>query len=84
MKIYVTKYALTDGITEREAEVKGDMAMWRGKHLYAYARKGEWFPTVEEAIADAEKRRLSKIASHEKSIERLRKLTFSEDGVVKP
>lgn len=81
MKVYLTKYALSDGIKEIEAErgvsAADGLITWE-KHGYSqYAHKGEWFRTLEEAVADAEERRFKKLASLKKQIEKLRKLTFS-------
>lgn len=78
-EIYVTKYALSRGI--QNVEVKIDPADTIIHHGYAYYRKGDWFLTAEEAIADAEARRVKKIASLEKQITALwAKVFVVKDG----
>lgn len=79
-KIYVTKYALTDGPWTAEAEVSkdGKSAHWKdvkGFHWFMYGK--DFWLTKEEAIADCERRRKAKIASIEKQKAKLEKMTFT-------
>jgi len=83
MKFWISKYALTQGIYEVEAEkttnhlgevetmimhkVDGMLVMYHGK---------EWHVTKEEAMRKAEEMRLKKIESLKKSIIKLEKLKF--------
>ena len=79
MKIYVTKYALTDAIYEIEAETGHDPTLVRARltkdHFEQYFHKGEYFLTIEEAMAGVEDMRTKKIASLKKQIAKLEKLT---------
>lgn len=81
MKVFVTKYALTAGIQEveaTEASIPGMISVAPvSKGAFGYnLHKGEWFPTREEAVEDAEKRRNAKIASLKKSLSKLERLSF--------
>jgi len=77
VKMFVTKYALTDGIQELDLEV--------GKNGYAVNRGGCWqhfkigkdaFRDMDSAVKDAEEKRLKKIESLKKQIAKLEKLKF--------
>ena len=79
-KVFITKYALTKGILEKEAEIYD----YGNGHIRAYV-KGEFssyplgkvcFKTKEQAMERAEKMRLKKIASLKKQIEALEKMKF--------
>lgn len=79
-KVWVTKYALTQGLFEMNAEIVD-----RGvRHVYA---KGvtpsghslftrEWVKTKEEAVAKAEKMKAARIASLKRSIKKMQEKTF--------
>ena len=78
-KVYITTYALTQGIYEMEVISKSD----DGKAVYgkawneSYHGEGkEWCRTKEEAIKRAEEMRKKKICSLEKQIEKLNSLKF--------
>jgi hypothetical protein len=81
MKVYVTKYALTQGILEEEAtlvgeariKVSGDSS--RGV-FHAFYYKPDWYETREEAVARAEEMRKRKIASLEKSLKKFKNMKF--------
>ncbi len=81
MKAYITKYALTEGIVVRDGEVVGatsELLTWKsekGWNQFAYGK--EWHETPNIALADAEARRVRKIASLKKQLARLEKLTFT-------
>lgn len=79
-KVYVTKYALTTGIriVETDSDLKKQMIAFKdGSSGYtSYVFGNDWHTTPEEAVACAEKMRLKKIASLEKSLTRIRALTF--------
>lgn len=80
-KVYVTKYALTDGI--RLSEVQRSYAVdckyisVRGYTLSAVAGR-DAHATWPEALAAAEQMRTKKIASLRKQIEKLEAMTFEE------
>jgi hypothetical protein len=81
MKIYITKYALTDGIVESEAEINGGMAVVRkqysgGLDQYFHGEGKDWHLSKESAIAKAEDMRLKKIASVKKQLSKLEELSF--------
>jgi len=73
-KAYITKYALTKGIEKKEVEIlKTGTAKWSA---FGDAYPGEWFLALEDAQADAEKRRWKKIDSLKKQLEKLEKMRF--------
>lgn len=78
MKAYITKYALTKGILEKEAEECGNgMIATREKwNAYFHGEGKEWHRTKEEAIKRAEEMRKKKICSLEKQIEKLERMKF--------
>lgn len=85
-KVFITKYALTQGIIEKETEITickspiGEpiecacVEEWPG-----YTIGKEAFYTLEEAIKKAEEMRKKKIASLKKQIEKLEKMEFKEN-----
>lgn len=85
MKVYITKYALTKGIQEREVnaqvsisnpkalQIKNGFGLWFNSYY-----KPHWHLTRAEAQAQAEKMRLAKIKSLEKQLDKLRRLSFKE------
>lgn len=81
IKAWITKYALTDGITVVDAEVCHDI----NSGMIAYGDVGygsqhahgkDWHRTPEAALARAEDMRKAKIASLRKSIEKMERMTF--------
>ncbi|AXW87796.1 hypothetical protein AU509_11990 [Lonsdalea britannica] len=76
--IYVTKYALTKGPFEVEAEVRDDgkSAYWRDNYHTNSAYGKEFYATKESAIADCERRRKERLASLKKQIAKLEKMEF--------
>lgn len=80
IKVYVTKYALSAGISAAEVTVDGGGYAHPTSRQYGwtcYNRK-EWFRTYGEALADAEKRRAKKIASLRKQIAAVEKRVFKD------
>lgn len=57
IRVFITKYALTQGIFEREVEtcpdINDNMVADRGKHTVCY-HKPDWYRTLEEAQARVE------------------------------
>lgn len=78
MKILETKYALTNGIIERDVEdCGGGMVKVLGTiQYYLHGEGRDCHRTREGAVARAEKMRKDKIARLRKQIERLEKLRF--------
>lgn len=76
--IYVTKYALTEGPFKVEAEIKfdGTFASWRANGYPQNASGKDFWLTEEEALADCERRRKSKLTSIEKQKSKLEKMVF--------
>lgn len=76
-KVYITNYALTDGIKEYPAELtEPGTALVVTKYNTWHFPKGKYFLTLEDAKKDAEKIRLKKIDSLKKQIEKLEKMEF--------
>lgn len=81
-KVFITNYALTKGIIEKEAEIHS----YRDGSKYAYVR-GEFigyrmtkeaFYNHEDAVRKAEEMKQKKIASLKKQIAKLEKLSFKK------
>lgn len=78
IKVWIAKYALTQGIYEIEVIDCGG-GMVKGEHYNFFHREGDqWHATKESAIKKAEKMRLRKIASLEKQLINLRGHDFSK------
>lgn len=79
MKVWITKYALSDGIKEKEVKQSDSFPeIVHEKDLYNsyYGDGKEWHRTKESALAKAEEMRKKRIASLRKQIEKLEKLRF--------
>lgn len=79
MKIWITKYALTQGIIEAEGEQCGFewiSAIWDNGYRCGGFKQGEWFNTKERAIKKAEEMRQEKIESLKKQIKKLEEMRF--------
>ena len=79
MKVWITKYALTDGIIEADGEPYGlewVSASWDNGDKCNDFEQEEWFDTKERAIQKAEEMRQKKIASLKKQIEKLEEMRF--------
>ena len=75
MRIWITKYALTDGILEQEGEKLDDSTVRVGL-LYLHREGVDWHTSRESAIARAEVMRKKKIESLRKQIAKLEVLKF--------
>lgn len=82
-KVFITKYALTSGIREIEADIhkstfnnQNDYVR-DGSFSFHYIGK-DAFTEKSEALKKAEDMRKKKIASLRKQIEKLEKLSFNE------
>lgn len=79
-KVYITKYALTGGIIEKEARVydygNGHLRAFVNGDYSSYGIGSEAFFEKEEALKNAEKRRTKKIDSLKKQIKKLENLKF--------
>lgn len=79
MKVFITKYALSGGIQEVETDSEGPNIMYKHGSDYfqfAHGEGKEWARTEEQAFAIAGEMVCKKIASLEKQIAKLEKLTF--------
>lgn len=79
MKVYITKYALTQGIFEVEGEVHptiGNGRMFCQANQGGIYHKPDWHTTREEAVARAEEMRVKKISSLYKSLAKMETLTW--------
>lgn len=78
-KVFITKYALTEGIKEIESDILIDDFTGSEytffKYSCFYIGKGA-FTDRSEALKKAEEMRLNKITSLRKQIEKLEKLSF--------
>ena len=77
MQVYITKYALTRGIIATEAEKCDPTDMISTKDYY-YQHKPHWHESLQDAIAQAEKMRLKKIASLEKQLKKIKEISFKD------
>lgn len=75
MKIWITKWALTQGIIEAEATDEGD-GYAKVKGDYSLYRRDEWYRSKEDAIKHSEVLRDKKIKSLEKQILKIKNLKF--------
>ncbi len=79
MKVYITKYALSQGIFEMDVERQsedGKLVCGKSWNQSYHGQGVEWCKTKAEAIARAEEMRQKKIASLKKQIEKLEKMKF--------
>lgn len=75
MKIYVTKYAVSEGIrlVEIMQEVRTGVYRYKWKRWTSVAYREEWFETEVEALADAERRRAARIEFLQRQIDKVSK-----------
>ena len=82
---WITRYALTDGITAHEGDVclgiDAQMFVSSDRLVHAYCE--DWHLTPEGALARAEKMRLAKIASLKRQIDKLERMIFEVPGADK-
>ena len=80
MKVYITKYALTEGIQAVEAEIHNGMAQVRGQQQcsvgYYHGEGREWHLTIESAQTRAEWMRQKAIQSTQRKLNKLLTLKF--------
>lgn len=79
MKVYITKYALTQGILEQEAVLRGESnttIVVPSTYYPATYHKPYWYTDKEDAIKHAESMRIKKIASLKRSLNKYEKLKF--------
>lgn len=77
MKAWITKYALTKGILEKEVEDCGDgMVREKENHFPTYYHGTDWHNDKQLAVAKAEEMRKKKIEALKKKIDKLEKMKF--------
>jgi len=80
MKVYITKYALTCGIQEKEVEDYGDgtvgLSDGSAGRNYFHGEGRQWHRTIESAIEKAEDMRRKKIRSLNNALDKLKELKF--------
>jgi len=87
MKVWITKYALTEGIIVEDGEISKttpNMIRYGGADSsckYAHGEGKDWHRTPEEAKARAEQMRLEKIESAKKTLSKLEGMTFAAPNV---
>ena len=73
VKIYVTKYAFSEGVVEKEGEERDNrMRVVMSRNLPTFLRKGEWAATLEEAREQVEAMRDKRIKAALLALNRLR------------
>lgn len=78
MKVYITKYALTDGILEKEAVLHEDKEYLSVNGYWTFFKLGrDAFENLEDASKAAGEMRQKKIASLEKQIAKLKSMSFN-------
>lgn len=82
MKVFITKYALTNGIHEIDdakhcTNISVNMIAHKNSagHTQCF-HKPDWHETLHEAFTRAEAMRVSRLVSLRKSVAKLEKLTF--------
>ena len=79
MKVFITKYALTTGIIEKEVtpyDRYPDMVTVTSERWGATFKKPYWYETKEEAINHCEELRVKKLQSLDKQIKKISKIKF--------
>lgn len=78
MEVYITRYALSDGILEKEAEEcdRFPGMIETDDHAYFHGEGKDWTRTKEAAVARAEEMKAKKIKSLKKQIEKLEAMKF--------
>jgi len=79
-KYYMTKYALSSGIEILSGQITDDGHL-SAKDRYGLFFKGEFYSDINEAFANAEGRRVKKIASLNKQIKKLENMEFNESNL---
>lgn len=78
MKVYVTKYALTQGVFACEAEATHSPSIVTCGRAAYHGEGRDWHRTWESALARAEKMRTERLRSLKASIAKLEKTAFTE------
>lgn len=81
MKVWISKYALTQGIYEVEGEIAESYSKMfcvpkSGKTFAMYFHKPDWYETKAEAIVRAEQMRANKLKALDKQIAKIKAMRF--------
>jgi hypothetical protein len=77
MKVWITKYALSEGIKEAESKsIESDYGYLSVEGYWSSFSRKEYATTKEDAIKQANDKRIKKIASLKKQISNLENLKF--------
>lgn len=77
-KVFITKYALTSGITRVEVESVGAGMVKTAEGIVGYYHKPDWHITWAAALTRAVTMRETRLASLQKQIEKLERLKWEE------
>ena len=76
MKVWITKYALTEGIVEKEAEKLSTGGIQTVEQYPAFYRGKDWHGTREAAVKRANEMKEIKIHSLKRQIKKLEDMKF--------
>lgn len=76
IKVYITKYALTQGIQEEEADTIHHTDTMVSVGGWTYYHGNDWHLELDAAKQRAEQMRINKIESVRKSLKKLENMTF--------
>lgn len=82
MKVYITKYALSQGILIGEINIEAnenESINFKPGHAYYLFHPGEWYKNLESAQRRAEQMKNEKLRMLCKKIERISNLDFTEE-----
>ncbi len=87
MKFWITKYALTEGVSEIEGEIPDISPSMLcelqpdGRHSGRYFHGKDWHRTYEDAQIRAEEMRAAKLESLRKALKKIESLSFKKGEV---
>ena len=76
IEVYITKYALTEGILKKQVEKCNNNRVKEIGEWSAYFHQGDWHETYANALAKAKGMKARKITSLKKQLARIETLTF--------
>lgn len=75
--VFITKYALTQGVYKARAQIKGDMAtVYTGVYSWSFF-KGNWAVSEHVAREQFERKREAAIRAAKKKLERVQSMVFA-------
>lgn len=78
IKIWITKYALTQGIIEKDGIISSnpDVVSAKDGNCTSYYHKNEWFPSLKEAQNYAYEMKIKKLIQLDKKIKKVSAIVF--------